>query len=181
MSNQEVSNSAYSGVKPYIEVSSANNAINFYTNVFGAKVIKKYEKSGYSRQLQRVYFAEIEIDGSRIMISDAKSYKKNECGNITLNINVSDVDALVALATNYGATIVLPAENKFWGDRMAVIRDPYGIKWGINRHERDVSSQNIQAKIDSMDIYLPQYRQNNPQRNYNIGSKIDIYKFINLQ
>lgn len=50
---------------------------------------------------------------------------------VVIFLYVKDVDAVVARAVELGATTLLPAENQFWGDRIAWIQDPSGHVWTL--------------------------------------------------
>jgi uncharacterized glyoxalase superfamily protein PhnB len=41
----------------------------------------------------------------------------------------------------------MPAADMFWGDRYAVVEDPFGHKWSLATHQRDLSHQEIQAAL----------------------------------
>jgi PhnB protein len=63
---------------------------------------------------------------------------------VLLHQYVADVDAAVAAAEAAGATVLRPPEDQFYGDRAAVIADPFGHQWSIHTHVRDVSPEEIQ-------------------------------------
>ena len=44
---------------------------------------------------------------------------------------VENVDRVVARAVAIGATVLLPAQDQFWGDRTAMIMDPAGHVWTV--------------------------------------------------
>jgi uncharacterized glyoxalase superfamily protein PhnB len=44
-----------------------------------------------------------------------------------------------------GATVMTPLDDAFSGDRMGVVRCPFGIRWCIARHDRDVPIEEIEA------------------------------------
>ena len=48
-----------------------------------------------------------------------------------LFVYVEDVDRAVERAVAGGAQVLLPAEDQFWGDRIAWIMDPSGHVWTI--------------------------------------------------
>jgi PhnB protein len=63
---------------------------------------------------------------------------------VVIFLYVEDVDDVVGRATALGATVILPAEDQFWGDRIAWIKDPSGHVWtlatrveGTTAEERD--------------------------------------------
>jgi PhnB protein len=59
---------------------------------------------------------------------------------------VEDVDAMVSSAVAAGATLLMPAADQFWGDRMGSIADPFGHKWSIATHIEDVAPEEISRR-----------------------------------
>lgn len=60
-----------------------------------------------------------------------------------LNIFTEDVDALWQQAVQAGAEVFHPLENAFWGDRHGQLIDPFGHRWGLAQHMRDVPPEEI--------------------------------------
>jgi PhnB protein len=48
-------------------------------------------------------------------------------------------------AVAHGATAIGPVSDVFSGDRMGVLRCPFGVRWAIARHDRDVPDEEIEA------------------------------------
>ena len=55
-----------------------------------------------------------------------------------MNITTDDVDALWQRALDAGAEVLHPLADAFWGDRHGQITDPFGHRWGLSQHLRDV-------------------------------------------
>jgi PhnB protein len=137
------------GVKPIPEgyhtltaafaVDDAAAAIDFYENAFGAKERMRMEAPG-----GKIAHAELEIGDSVIMLSDpfpqSNVKPPNEVGTSTMSIFMysEDVDAAIQKAVDAGATLTMPAEDMFWGDRFGTVTDPYGHQWSISTHVEDV-------------------------------------------
>jgi uncharacterized glyoxalase superfamily protein PhnB len=66
---------------------------------------------------------------------------------VTIHLFVEDVDAVVAQAVAAGATVVMPVEDMFWGDRYGVIEDPFGHRWSVATHVRDVNAAELQDAV----------------------------------
>jgi PhnB protein len=49
-----------------------------------------------------------------------------------------------------GATVVMPLEDQFWGDRYGVVRDPFGHQWSEGQPVREVSYDEIQQAVSQM-------------------------------
>ena len=57
-------------------------------------------------------------------------------------VYVEDVDRAVEEASALGGSVLLPAQNQFWGDRTARIMDPSGHVWTLaSRIEDTVEDQ----------------------------------------
>ena len=52
---------------------------------------------------------------------------------------VPDADATVAAAERAGAQVQRPVSEAFHGSRMGTVLDPFGVRWMIGTHVRDVS------------------------------------------
>jgi PhnB protein len=63
---------------------------------------------------------------------------------------VEDVDAFAAQAVRAGAKTTMPVADMFWGDRYGQIEDPFGHRWSIATHVRDVSPAEMQKAMQSM-------------------------------
>jgi PhnB protein len=59
--------------------------------------------------------------------------------SVVIYLYVEDVDATVARAVRHGATLVVPIETHFWGDRIGWIRDPSGHMWTIATRVEETS------------------------------------------
>ena len=69
---------------------------------------------------------------------------------VTIHLYVEDADAFVAKAVAAGAKVTMPVAEQFWGDRYGVIEDPYGHKWSVATHVRDLSMDEIQQAMKKM-------------------------------
>lgn len=44
---------------------------------------------------------------------------------------MTDADVAIDRAVAAGATLKMPVQQMFWGDRYGVVEDPFGHKWSI--------------------------------------------------
>lgn len=127
-------------VMPHITVSNAKKAIEFYQEAFGAKEIFRAEADDGKRLMH----AAIELNGGGVvMLNDdfpeyhngTKSTPEALKGTpVTLHLEqarAQDVDVLFLRATKVGAKAVMKPDDMFWGDRYAVVEDPFGHRWSI--------------------------------------------------
>jgi PhnB protein len=143
--------SGYSSITPYLIIDGAARALDWYRQAFGAR-----ETMRLSGPDGRVGHAEIEIGDSRIMLADeapehnAKAPGAFGGSPISLHLYVPDVDKTIAKAVSIGAEVKSQAEDKFYGDRMGSICDPFGHTWHITTHIEDVSVEEVERRMAAM-------------------------------
>jgi PhnB protein len=134
----------YHSLNAYLSVDDAAAAIDYYTQVFGAK--ERFRMNGPDGKIGH---AELEIGDSVLMVADpnpgSSSRPPKELGGTTggLLLYVEDVDAVVLRATEAGAVLTMPVEDMFWGDRFGMVTDPFGHAWQIATHKEDLSEEEI--------------------------------------
>ena len=67
-----------------------------------------------------------------------------------LQINTADADALWSRALEAGAEIHHEIADQFWGERHGQLTDPFGHRWNIAQHLRDVPADEIAAAAARM-------------------------------
>jgi PhnB protein len=60
-----------------------------------------------------------------------------------LQINTDDADALWSRALEAGADVHHELADQFWGERHGQLTDPFGHRWNIAQHLRDVPADEI--------------------------------------
>lgn len=134
----------YHSVQPYLIIKNAAAAIDFYKTALAAKERFRMEKDGH------IGHAEIEIGDSCIMLADEHpeigAYSPAHFGGspVSLMIYVPDCDAVYKQAVVAGAKSEREPADQFYGDRMAGILDPFGFRWYIATHIKDVSPEEMQ-------------------------------------
>ena len=140
----------YHSVTPYLTVDDPEAALDFYARAFGATEIERMEMGG------KIGHAEIRIGDSVIMLSgewpdmDKLGPKARGGATSSLLIYLADVDAAFQRALDAGATEERAPENQFWGDRMGVLKDPFGHNWMLSTHVEDVSEEEISRRTEAM-------------------------------
>jgi PhnB protein len=137
----------YRGATPYLCVKDAARALEFYQRAFGAReTMRMPQPDG------RIGHAEIRIGDAAIMLADEfpemdfRSPQTLGGTPVNLLIYVRDVDAFVKQAEAAGATVKRPAADQFYGDRMAVLVDPFGHSWSFATHIEDVPPEEMQRR-----------------------------------
>jgi PhnB protein len=141
----------YPSLNPYLIVRDGAAAIDFYQNVFGAKLRMKLDAPG-----GRIGHAELEIGNGLFMLADEHpemgALAPTTIGGtpVGLHVYLEDVDAVAKKAVAAGATLKRPVENQFYGDRLGSIIDPFGHLWHISTHVEDVSPEEIGRRAAAM-------------------------------
>jgi PhnB protein len=137
----------YHSVTPYLACGDAARAIDFYKKAFGAtELVRMGGPDG------KIGHAEIKIGTSRIMLADehpeigARSPQAFGGTPVSIMLYVKDVDAVVKQAVAAGATVTRPVEDKFYGDRMGSLTDPFGHAWHVATHKEDVPMEELQQR-----------------------------------
>jgi len=63
--------------------------------------------------------------------------------SVGIFLYVEDVDEVVQQAIDAGATVTLPVEDQFWGDRFGKVADPFGHEWQIATRTLDLTPEEI--------------------------------------
>ena len=64
---------------------------------------------------------------------------------VTIHLTVTDVDAKFRRALDAGASVVMPLDEQFWGDRYGIVADPFGHHWSLGQPVREASADEIAA------------------------------------
>jgi PhnB protein len=136
---------------PHIVCTGAAQAIDFFKAAFNA--VETGRRPGPDGRLMH---AAVKIGDSTLMLVDemlehgAKSPKSLGGSAVTLHLYVDDVDAAFARAVAAGAKVTMPLADQFWGDRYGQLEDPFGHKWSIATHKRDVTPEEMTKAMAQM-------------------------------
>ena len=137
----------YHSVSPSLAIDGAADAIDFYKRAFGAA--ERYRMPGPNGTIAH---AELQIGDSVVMLSDpfpqSSVRPPTELGGTSVGIfvYVEDVDAVFQQAVDAGATVTMPLEDMFWGDRFGSVTDPYGHHWSFATHVEDVPPEEMEER-----------------------------------
>ena len=135
-------------ITPYLTCARAAEAIAFYKKAFGASEVMRL--GGPDGKIMHACLA---IYGSHIFLSDEfpdfgnLSPKSLNGTSVSIHIFVDDADAAIAKAAAAGAEVIMPAADMFWGDRFGMVTDPFGHKWSLAKHLRDMTADEIHAAM----------------------------------
>ncbi len=133
-------------VTPHLVVRGAAAASEWYQRALGAKERGRVPVPG-GRFMQ----IELRFGDSTVMIADefpglGVVSPLSLGGTVgALAIHTDDVDALWQRAVEAGAVVSRPLQEVFWGDRHGEVFDPFGHRWALAQHLRDVPANEIAA------------------------------------
>jgi uncharacterized glyoxalase superfamily protein PhnB len=139
-------------VTPHLVCKDAARAIEFYKKAFGA------EEGGRltTPDGKKVLHASLRIGGSALMLAD-EFPDRGSVGPETLkgtpvviHLYVEDADGVFNRAVRAGATVKMPLDDMFWGDRYGRLQDPFGHVWSVATHVRDVSLEEMEQAAKAM-------------------------------
>jgi len=134
----------YHVVTPYLTLRNAAQAIEFYKSAFGAEQTVRMDGPD-----GKVMHAEIRIGDSVVMLGEESPQMGNNSpqtlGGTTAGLMIysENVDQAFERAVKAGAKAVTPPTDMFWGDRYGTLTDPFGHKWSLGQHIRDVPPEEM--------------------------------------
>jgi len=147
-----------SDVTPHLVVDDAARAAEWYRSVFDAEEHGRIEVPG--GKLMQV---ELRFGDSQVMLADefpdlGVVSPLTVGGTATvLHFSTSDADGVWQRAVAAGAEVRQPLHEAFWGERYGQITDPFGHRWGIAQHVRDVPREELLRAVD--DAFAGQLEQ----------------------
>jgi len=135
----------YHTITAQLTIDNAAQAIDWYKRAFGAtEVGRSLGPDG------KIMHAEIRIGDSPIVLNDAmqdmKGPKALGGSPAALWLYVDNSDEVFKRATAAGATVKMPMDDQFWGDRAGALQDPAGYTWWIATHKEDLSRPEIEKR-----------------------------------
>ena len=133
-------------ITPHIVVQGAEQAVAFYGNAFG------------SEELSRIPMPDGRLMSVQLRIGDGLLHLADEFPElgvlappsiggtaVVLALEVADAEAVFAQADAAGAEVRQPLQEAFWGDLHGQLEDPFGHRWNISQHLRDVPHDEVVA------------------------------------
>jgi PhnB protein len=140
------------GIIPYLQVTNTGEAIAWYERVFGAKEVRARLVAPGGACMN----AEIEIEGTRLMLADemptigSASPAALGATSVVLDLHVESADNTFARALEAGAEQIYPLADQFYGDRAGRVRDPFGHHWIVATRIREVPEAEMVVAFRAM-------------------------------
>ena len=133
-------------ITPHLVVQGAERAAAFYRDAFGAEELSRIPTPD-----GRLMSVELRIGDSLVHLADEFPelgvFAAPTIGGtpVVLALDVADAVAVFAQAVAAGAQIRQPLGDTFWGDLHGQLDDPFGLRWNLRQHLRDVPHDEIVA------------------------------------
>jgi PhnB protein len=133
-------------ITPHIVVQGAERAAAFYREAFAAEELGRIPVPD-----GRLMSVQLRIGDGLLQLAD----EFPEMGvlapptiggtPVVLSLDVADAEAVFAQAVAAGATVRQPLQDMFWGDLHGQLDDPFGHRWNVSQHLRDVPHDEVVA------------------------------------
>jgi uncharacterized glyoxalase superfamily protein PhnB len=129
----------------YFAVNDCAKAIEFYEETLGAEVVMRVAMPDGMVMHASMRLGDCVFELGEAMPDHGIVAPPAEGNNFTITYWTADVDAVFDKLVAAGSTVMTPLNDGFSGDRMGVVRCPFGIRWCVARHDRDVPAEEIEA------------------------------------
>ncbi|MCB1390735.1 MAG: VOC family protein [Rhodobacteraceae bacterium] len=133
---------------PYIVCRGAEAAIAFYARAFGAaEVFRMTDPSD-----GRIGHAELRFGEALLMLADEYpdfgAISPDTLGGtaVTLHLSTDDVDSAAARAQKAGALVLRPPVTQSFGERSALVQDPFGHRWMLSQTVEALTPDEMQRR-----------------------------------
>jgi len=122
-------------------------AIEFYKRALGAKETFRFEVGG------QIPHAVIMIGDSAINLAgewpEGGRFSAETLGHspVSMSVRVNDVDAFAEHAVGAGMKLVRAARDQFYGQRDALLEDPFGYSWSVFAVKEEMSIEEMHRRM----------------------------------
>jgi PhnB protein len=128
-----------------LTIDGCDKAIEWYKKAFGAELIARApDPSG-----KKVWHAMMRIGSSMFFVNDTFPEMGGSASTASLWIYTDGVDQAWKRAVDAGGKVMMPMADMFWGDRMGTLTDPFGNRWNLAQHMKDLTPAEMQKAQDA--------------------------------
>lgn len=142
----------FTSLTPFIVVNDPAGAIQFYEEVFHAKLLDATSFKDESG-VDHIVHAELDLGNGMLQLGGANPQFQlvlppgGDAACYSLCLYVGNADEVFNTAVAKGATIREPLANFVSGDRYGSIIDPYGVRWSIMTRIEDLSPEESRDRV----------------------------------
>jgi uncharacterized glyoxalase superfamily protein PhnB len=128
-----------------LSIDGCDKAIEWFKRAFGAELLSRApDPSG-----QKVWHASLRIGDSVLFVNDVFPNMGGGAETASLWLYSENVDAAWKRAIDAGAKQTMPPADMFWGDRMGSLIDPFGNRWTLAQHIKDLTPEEMKKAQDA--------------------------------
>ncbi len=128
-----------------LAMDGCDKAIEWYKKAFGAELLSRApDPSG-----KKVWHASMKIGTSVFFVNDVIPEMGGGVQTASLWIYAENIDSWFKRAVDAGAKVTMPMADMFWGDRMGAVADPFGNKWNLAQHVKDMTPDEMKKAQDA--------------------------------
>ena len=138
-------------VIPMLVCPDVEREVEFCQRVLGADVtVRRPGPDGHT------VHAALALGDARIVLQAefpqlaSRAPQRDGTSPIVVLVYVEDVDRAVEEAAALGGSVLLPAQNQFWGDRTARVMDPSGHVWTLASRIEDTTADQRRERWDDI-------------------------------
>ena len=138
-------------VYAYLRVYDTAQALDFYARAFGAQeLFRLTDPNG------KIGHAQTRIGRTTLFISDEypergiHGPRSVGATTVTLHVHTSDVDRLFEQVVAAGGTVVKPLGDAFHGERLGLVRDPFGHEWLLGGEIEKLTTDEMQRRYTAL-------------------------------
>ncbi len=138
-------------ITPHLTVRGVDEAITYYCQAFGAaELYRNMAPDG-----KKIMHAELMLDSAslpRCTLDSGEILSPVVRPRKVKRLYVEDVDDMFQRAVDLGATVDMPVQDCFWGDRYGILTDPFGHRWSIATRIEDLSPRQLQKRASEFNV-----------------------------
>jgi PhnB protein len=131
-------------ITPQLAIDGCDKAIEWFQKAFGAELLSRApDPSG-----KKVWHASLRIGNSVIFVNDVFPEMGGGVQTAALWLYTDNVDQAWKRAVDAGGKTAMPLGDMFWGDRLGQLVDPFGNKWNLAQHIKDMTPDEMKKAGD---------------------------------
>ncbi|MFJ4657580.1 VOC family protein [Nocardia sp. NPDC088792] len=138
----------YHSITCFLAVADANAAIDFYTNVFGAKVLSRNDLPDGQAAHAELLIGDSTIQVGMPIPSEGLRAPADDWVHASIVHYCPDVDVVSQLARENNAKFVADPATFVTGDRYGRVMDPFGHRWIVMTRVEDISREESERRVN---------------------------------
>jgi uncharacterized glyoxalase superfamily protein PhnB len=138
-------------ITPQLTIDGCAKAMDWYKKALGAEEISRAPDPSGSK----VWHASMRIGNSTFFLNDAFPDMGGGPHMTSLWLYTDDVDDTFKRAVDAGAKSVMAPSDMFWGDRTGTLMDPFGNRWTVAKHIKDMTPEEMKKAQEAFVASMP--------------------------